>query len=170
MNLQQLESALPKPWLNIQCNSLTANQVIVPPASKTTFAYYSANTNVPLAAGANFQTGCNQISILNLNYNVATNIFTAPRAVDMICTVAVTVAATTLQNISYYVGFIINNTSLLQNEYQQNLVSVPAFTAQTLTISCPVSLNAGDTVGFIVVNNGAGGFLYSAPRFSGVGV
>lgn len=168
MNLQQLESALPKPWLNIQCNRLTANEVVVPVASKATFAYYSAVSNIALPSLANLQTVCNQISILNANYNVATNIFTAPRAVDLLCTFAITVASTAAQNLAYSVVFIVNGLNLAQNEYIQNLVAVPAFTQQTLTISCPVSLNVGDTVGYVFTNLGAGPFLYSTPRFSGV--
>lgn len=79
MNLDSLTSDLPKKWLHIQCDKLTANVVETPagPVSTQAFSAYS-NISVPLPGVSNSLP--NTITIDNPNYDNNVASYTAPSA------------------------------------------------------------------------------------------
>src|SRR5579871_6428188 len=87
MNISALTDPNPKPYLDlnchdincndISCNVLTANNIINNGAVSSSFSAYS-NGNATISAGGSVTNLCNLFEISNPNFNLSTNVFTAP--------------------------------------------------------------------------------------------
>lgn len=171
MNLALLNNGSPsqKLWLNPVCNSITCNELITAPSpvSNTIFNIYrTAGVAIPPA----FITApCNLIGIPNLDMDIGTNVYTAPRdcylsinysmivswqptATAIICTLFFKINASQ----SYIFTFYRND------NLGATIGSIP------IQANGILKLNAGDTVSLEFGFNGVGtGFSYSSVTYSG---
>ena len=152
MNLQQLQSNLPKPWLDIQCNKLTCNEIVVPvlPSNVQLFACYQS---VARPATASQKILCDTVLIANPNLNIATNVYTAPS------TQFVQVTLQGVIGLGASGATITSSVTLTVNDLTQptpTMVQSVAVGSNGLTpITCSgiVRLNAGDRLGYSVDNS-----------------
>ena len=169
MNLQQLESALPKPWLNIQCNRLTANEVVTPvvPAPITVFAssQNGAVSNVNNAPTSNIMT---TTTISNPNFNPATNVYTASVAQYVSFSLSYVFTCSALaQNITTSVFFRLNG--VLRAVGSVVRVSASISDNYTVNLNEVIQLAAGDTVGYLITATSTQvGSQLAFGQFSGV--
>ena len=151
MDLSILTSGTPetKPWLNIVCNKITANQVIQPPqpiSDRYFSCYQSATINLN---GAPVLVPCNTVTLPNPNFNVATNVYTAPSeqvlSVNAGCNIGGVPAGA---DISTSLFFRVNgvNTFFLTGA---RLTIVGSY---SLCLNGMIKLNAGDTL-TLQINN-----------------
>ena len=171
MNLALLNNGSPsqKLWLNPVCNSITCNELITAPSpvSNTIFNIYrTAGVAIPPA----FVTApCNLIGIPNLDMDLGTNVYTAPRDCYLSINYSMIVSwQPTATAIVLSVFFKINATQsyLFVNYRNDNLGA--ALGSVPIQVNGILKLNAGDTVGVEFSFNGVGaGFSYSSVSYSG---
>jgi len=169
MNLQQLESALPKPWLNIQCNRLTANEVVTPvvPAPLNVFASEQVATNV-LVNGVPRSNIMTTATIPNPNFNLATNVYTAPVDQYVSFSLSYSVQGSNLvQNVGTSVYFRVNgnNQAVIGNVTR----AFGANDGESINLNQIIRLNAGDAVGYLLAASSTqAGSQIAFGQFSGV--
>lgn len=159
MNLEQLSSPLPKPWLEISADKITCRELVVSGGSVGgAFSSYQAGSlnllGVPYTAVAQVPT------ITNPAYNPSTNIYTAPAAQTLSFTM------------SYVMGWpvastdIVTAVSIRKNGVDTTFISgckslQGASATNGISISGIIQLQAGDTLGYFITNaGGAGGTLF----------
>lgn len=151
MNLQQLNSPLPKPWLDIACNKLTCNELVTPvqPVNTQLFQCYQS---LPLPAVGSTTMICDTAEIVNPNFNIATNRYTAPsnQYVQVILkgnTAFGGTGGSASTTLSLTInGAVVNGQSVSSN------VALNANGSLPISLVGVVRLNAGDVLG-ILVNN-----------------
>lgn len=150
MNLQQLESPLPKPWLNIQCHTLTADEVITP-VQPSNLKLWSAHQVGALPVGPNTTVGnlCSVTDIENPNYNGVTNVYTAP--IDQYVNVSFQglVQVNPSGNVLSSVEFFINNIPVQGTAHivQATVANPSVFNLQSNAL---VKMTAGQTLRYEV--------------------
>ena len=169
MNLQQLESALPKPWLNIQCNRLTANEVVTPvvPAPITVFAS-AQNGTVSIVNNAPTSSIMTAVTIPNPNFNLVTNVYTAPVAQYVSFSLSYVFECSNLaQNIATNIFFRVNgNARAVLGTARRTATASDSY---TINLNEVIQLAAGDTVGYLIsATSTQAGSQLSFGQFSGV--
>lgn len=152
MNLELLTDGVPnqKPWLNIVCNRLTANEIVQPvqPISDRYFSAYQSATrttnNAPLT------NLCNTVTLSNPNFNIVANSYTAPSDLILNVTIGTNVGGVPAgADISTSIFFRINgvNTTFITGS---RLTIVGSY---ALCLNGLIKLNAGDVLSYQYNNN-----------------
>ncbi len=146
----------PKPFLNINCNNvncnvLTANQIIDLGSSSSLFNYAQSGLLV-MANGASTSTACDTFLIASTDFTVSTNTYTAPLTGNYRFDLQANfVNLNNPQDVYITLGFLVNSVS-------SGVVRALSYPAATPLISNSsiksdlIHLNVGDTVNYIITN------------------
>jgi len=146
MNLQLLESPLPKPWLNIVCDSLTTNNLITPAGSSSCFCLFRTLGALFIPAGASSLVGANVSTIpLTPNVNLATNEYTCPSSglLELSLNTRMSSNPNSLGGVT--IAFTKNGAPLGFGYDTGFTAGAP--NSGTLSLSVILSVNAGDVLG-----------------------
>lgn len=167
MDLNSLNSPLPKPWLEMSCDSLTCRRLIVEPSgtSDAFSAYGGLATVVP--AGTNISGLATTLEITSPYYAIVNNIYTAPFAMSFNVSIGVAVQTAVPQDMRYALEISKNGVFPPFLSSGQGIFAAPAASNQYYTASALISLNPGDTVSWRFTNLSPGQLVVSNFRFSG---
>ena len=169
MNLQSLSSGLPKPWLDIACNKITCNELVVAvqPSNSQLFQLVQG---VSSPAVGSTTALCDVNQIVNPNVNLVANTYTAPVAqfVD-VSLKGVTSLGNNVTNplISPLVTLTVNGVDVA-GAVVINTITLPAFGSIASNLNTIVQLQAGDVLGYRVTNVVVATLFSQFYSFSGV--
>lgn len=165
-----LTSVGPKPFLNINCNNITCNELIakniIDSSPLVVFNYEELPGVFGLPAGARRTNACTSPVVPNADFVIATNIFTVPITGTYVFDLQLNVRSAIVQDISCTVTFFINgiiNTLSYTQAFHANVVDQ----TQSLSNHNVLNLVAGNTVSYQIQNTGTTAIQVFATRFSG---
>jgi hypothetical protein len=167
MNLDQLSSPLPKPWLDIACDVLTCRRLVVEPSGTSdAFSYYGVLATV-VNAGSNVSGLAITPEVASPHYTVVGNIYTAPFAMAFQVSIGISVQTAVAQDMRYAVEIAKNGVFQPWLSSGQGVFSAPAASSNYFTASALMSLAPGDTVSWRFTNISPGQLAVGNVRFSG---
>jgi hypothetical protein len=171
MDLNVLNDGLiaSKPWLNPVCNVISCNKIVTPVSVAPTnvFASGQVATNV-LVNGVPRSNIMTTATIPNPNFNLATNVYTAPVAQYVSFSLSYSVQASNLaQNLGTSVYFRVNG--LDQAVIGGVSRAFGANDTAGVSLNQVIRLNAGDTVGYFLTSSSTqAGSQIAFGNFSGI--
>lgn len=166
MNLSALTDPLPKPEMNVNVNILTANQIINNGFISSLFSCYQTGA-VTLISGASSSTLCNTSVIASSNFNLGTNLYTAPVSGQYDFYASVTILSTIASSIvSGSLQFLVNGVGI----YPARLIAIASSAVGqgcNVDINCPLQLLSGDVVSCVATNTINGPCSFSNMIFFG---
>lgn len=153
MNLNMLSSALPKEWLEISCNKLTTNELVVPAIDVDQTSFFSANLTgpgVPLLSLTATSTAANNLLCgSNASFSLASNSYTCPQPGFIYVTLFVDCSANALT--SYTLSLQLNGGIV----DKASSVRLAAGTNVALTLPFMLSVAQGDVLTYVLSNDQA---------------
>lgn len=167
MNLSALTDPLPKNYMNINCNTLTANQVIDVGQESSAFnAYQSSPTNA--TPSVNLPTACDTFRVASSNFNLATNVYTVPRTGKYYFSIETMVTNTVaVQDVKLSINITVNNLSIGAPPKVVQFPTVSLTLTNSVSNSAILSVNAGDQIRYSLLNTGTVACLVSNTMFYG---
>ena len=169
MNLDQLSSPLPKPWLNIACDTLTCRQLIVDPVPgfSDAFSYYS-NLGGGLSIPALTSIGglCQTVEIATEFYR-AGDVYESDRDLNIQVSISLQVSSALAQEMRFRLGFLVAGLPVAWQTNTYLITGVGANSAQYITATALIALPAGTTLSWRFSNDSAGILAVNTCRFSG---
>jgi len=168
MNLQMLQSPLPKNWLDVSCRRLTCEEIVLEqqPVSNHLFQCHLSS---PSPTPALSTVLCDVLTVPNANFNINTNTYTSPTAQTIFLSANFTTAcgAVAIQ-VSPALSFTVNG--IVQNSGASTSCSVrlDAFGSISNSLTNIIQLNAGDTVGLRYSNVVLPGAFNQSVSFCGM--
>lgn len=167
MDLQSLNSPLPKPWLELSCHRLLCDEIVVTPGPVTSqaFAAHSSAT-IPMPVLSN--TLLNTVTVTNPGYDNAAGTYTAAFDQFIQLTFQINLQSSTLNAVaSTQFAMFRNGVTIVPSLNRQTFVGNNA--SGFIISTALVRLTAGDVVGYrFDASNISGVWVINPASFTGV--
>lgn len=157
----------PKPFLDINCNILTANEIIDNNAVSSLFSCYQAGF-VNVLTGTSIQVAVDTPLIANTSFNVGSNLFTAPVDGDYRFDLAFNIANTVAnQELATSLVLRVNGSDFPLSSSLNFPGPASGQRINNIAFSLSLPLVAGNTVGFRLSNASASTMNVTGGKFMG---